>query len=170
MANLTYGGTPGVNPMDPFAYTGMMTDYNTMLGSPAGAASTVTRAATGAATAPVAASGMATTVNPVAPEVNAPGGGQGGFLQGLGGWNLDTAKLALGGIQTLGNILMGARALKMARDQFNYQKGVSETNLVNSIQAYNTALEDRARNRADAMNQDEATTQAYIDENKAVRV
>lgn len=175
MAGLTFAGQPGITPMDPNAFTQYMVlgdgaQYSMGMPGQATAASTMGAAMpTGGATATGGAAGasMAPVVQPPAP--NGPAGG-GGFLQGLGGWNIDTARLALGGIQTLGNILMGARALRMAKDQFNYQKGVSETNLVNSIQAYNTALTDRANNRGDAMNQDQATTDAYIEANKARRV
>lgn len=100
----------------------------------------------------------------VAPQVQTPDVGS-----SMLGWNMDTAKLALGGLQTLGNLWMGARALKMAKEQFNYQKGVTETNLVNSIQSYNTALTDRANNRADATNASQASADAYVEANKAVR-
>lgn len=86
------------------------------------------------------------------------------------GMNLDTAKLALGGLQTLGNLFMGMKALKMAKEQFNYQKGVTETNLVNSIQSYNTSLQDRANNRQNAVNGTAQAAQEYVDAHKAVRL
>ena len=169
MANLSFGAVAPPGSVDPNAFMNPLEQFNFL--APAASPSMATAAsaapATGAATATGGAAG-ASAVGVETPAVGQPAGG--GFLQGLGGWNIDTAKLALGGLQTLGNLFMGLRAMKQAREQFNYQKGVSETNLVNSIQAYNTALTDRANNRADAMNQDQATTDAYIEANKARRV
>ena len=138
--------------------------FNNLAGQPQQQQTMVNGALSGA-TQTQGGIGQTAVGDPVAPEVQVPGAETSMF-----GWNMDTAKLALGGLQTLGNLWMGARALKMAKEQFNYQKGVTETNLVNSIQSYNTALTDRAMNRADAINSGRASAEAYVDENKAVRV
>jgi len=85
------------------------------------------------------------------------------------GWNLDTLNLAIGGLSTIGNLWMGARALNQSKKQFEYNKGVTETNLMNSIQSYNTALEDRALNRTQALNGTAEDVTSYVDKHKAVR-
>lgn len=95
---------------------------------------------------------------------NAPGGSGSGF-GGLG-MNLDTAKLALGGLQTIGSLWQAWEANKLAKQQLNFQKQAFDTNLTNQIASYNTSLEDRTRARAftEGMSADDA--QAYIDAHK----
>lgn len=137
---------------------------NALAGQPQQQQQTMVNGAVAGATGPQGIGGQPTGGDLTAPNVQVPGA-----ESSMLGWNMDTAKLALGGLQTLGNLWMGARALKMAKEQFNYQKGVTETNLVNSIQSYNTALQDRANNRADATNSSQASADAYVEENKAVR-
>lgn len=96
----------------------------------------------------------------VRPGAAAPGG-----MGGLG-FNMDTAKLALGGLQTIGSLWQAWEANKLAKDQFKFQKDFANTNLANSIQSYNTTLEDRGRTRAFAESQDPAMAQAYLDKNR----
>ena len=64
------------------------------------------------------------------------------------GFNIPTFQLALGGLQTIGNLWNAFQMSKLAKDQFAYTKDVTETNLANQIQSYNTTLEDRIRSRA----------------------
>ena len=85
------------------------------------------------------------------------------------GFNLPTAQLALGGLQTLGAIWNGWEANKLANKQFAYKKDVTETNLRNQIQAYNTTLEDRGRSRAHTEGQSQAQAQSYIENNRLRR-
>lgn len=92
------------------------------------------------------------------------GAGGSGF-----GWNMDTAKLGLGGLQTLGNLYASLSALGLAKDQFKYTKGVTDTNLNNSIQSYNTTLEDRATSRAAQNGTSSADLAAYLDKNRLTR-
>lgn len=75
----------------------------------------------------------------------------------------------ISGIGTLGNLWGSSRALGLARDQFNFQKDFANTNLVNQIKSYNTALEDRARSRAAVEGQSQDVAQAYIDKNRLTR-
>jgi hypothetical protein len=89
----------------------------------------------------------------------------GGNMGGLG-FNLDTANLALGGLQSLGNLWQAWEANKLAKEQFKFQKGFSQTNLANSIQSYNTTLEDRTRSRAFTEGQSPEQAQMYIDKNR----
>lgn len=165
---LTYGAIEPTQAVSPnqFGLSDSMSQLALSMGTPAGTTPGMATAAASTISAPTAGGvGGAPAIDVQAPAAGAGGG----FWGGLGGWNMDTAKLALGGLQTLGNLWMGARAMKMARDQFNYQKGVTETNLVNSIQSYNTALQDRANNRADATNASQASADAYVEANRAVR-
>lgn len=70
----------------------------------------------------------------------------------------------------LANIWFGLQNNRLARDNFNLQKGVLETNLANQIASYNTALEDRVAGRYSqreaAANQGDI--QNYLDRNRAV--
>ena len=85
------------------------------------------------------------------------------------GWNAPTLKMGLSAIGTLGNLWGAWQANRLARDQFNFTKNVTNTNLNNQIQSYNTALEDRARARGAMEGQTTAEIQAYIDKNRLNR-
>jgi hypothetical protein len=92
------------------------------------------------------------------------------FGQPVGlGFNMPTANLLLGGLQTIGSLWNAWEQRKMAQEQFNYKKEITESNLKNQIQSYNTTLEDRSRSRAFTEGQDAATAQAYIDKNRLSR-
>lgn len=90
--------------------------------------------------------------------VTAPGSGI--------GMNLDTAKLALSGLGTIGNLWAAFQAQKLAKKQFDFTKRITETNLANQVQSYNTTLEDRGRSRAFAEGQSASDAQSYIDKNR----
>lgn len=85
------------------------------------------------------------------------------------GLNVPTFQLGLGALGSLANIYSGFQANKLAKDQLNFAKSVTNTNLNNQIKSYNTALEDRARSRAVAENRDQSTADAYIAANKLTR-
>jgi len=85
------------------------------------------------------------------------------------GWNAPTLKMGLSGLSTLGNLWGAWQSNRLARDQLNFTKGVTNTNLNNSIQSYNTALEDRARSRAAMEQQTPQQMQDYIDRNRLSR-
>lgn len=85
------------------------------------------------------------------------------------GMNIPTFQLGLGALGSLANIYGGFQANKLAKDQLNFTKSVTNTNLNNQIKSYNTALEDRARSRATAENRDQSTADAYIAANKLTR-
>lgn len=93
-----------------------------------------------------------------------PTAGNNGF-----GANLGTAGLALGGLQSLGGLIQGNKAFKLAKDQFNFQKDLANTNVNNSIKSYNTALEDRLTARGATQGDDAATTAANIERNRLSR-
>lgn len=85
------------------------------------------------------------------------------------GLNVPTFQLGLGALGSLANIYSGFQANKLAKDQLNFTKSVTNTNLNNQIKSYNTALEDRARSRATAENRDQSSADAYIAANKLTR-
>lgn len=94
------------------------------------------------------------------------------FLSGSAnqlGMNVPTFQLGLGALGSLAGIYGGFQANKLAKDQLNFTKSVTNTNLNNQIKSYNTALEDRARSRATAENRDQSSANAYIAANKLTR-
>lgn len=97
-----------------------------------------------------------------------PGSSNSGLTDQLG-MNIPTFQLGLGALGSLANIYSGFQANKLAKDQLNFTKSVTNTNLNNQIKSYNTALEDRARSRATAENRDQSTADAYIAANKLTR-
>ena len=64
------------------------------------------------------------------------------------GMNMPTLQLGLQGLSSLSGIWAANKGLKQAKEQFEFQKGVTNTNLNNSIKSYNTALDDRINARA----------------------
>ena len=96
-----------------------------------------------------------------APGVQAPGTSASTPL----GMNLGTANLVLGGIGTLGDLWAAFQTQKHAKEQFQYQKGITDTNLANQIQSYNTALVDRIKARASVTGAGEGEVNQYIADN-----
>ena len=80
------------------------------------------------------------------------GGLKNTFLNSDGSWNLQSIGAGIQGLGSLagafGNLYMGNKALKFAKDQFNFQKDLANTNLNNSIKSYNTKLGDIANTRS----------------------
>ena len=97
----------------------------------------------------------------VAPQV----GGINNNLSTPLGMNLGTGQLVLGGIGTIGNLWSAWQAQNLAKEQFNYQKGITDTNLANQIQSYNTALSDRMNSRGFMQGDSQSTIDQYIEEN-----
>jgi hypothetical protein len=91
-------------------------------------------------------------------------GAGGGFAAGLGG-PLGVAGLGLSALSSLGSLWMGLKAQKLARKQFKFQKDITNTNLANQIQSYNTALADRARSRGVMEGQTPDQVSGYISAN-----
>ena len=81
------------------------------------------------------------------------------------GFNLGTGQLVLGSIGTLGNLWAAFQAQKLAKEQFDFQKGVTNTNLANQIQSYNTSLVDRINARGFMQGDSQAVTDKYIADN-----
>lgn len=111
--------------------------------------------------------GMTAPMTPTLPGAT-PSLNQSMFGGGLG-MNMDTAKLALSGIGTLGSLYGAFQAAGLAKKQFNYTRDVTETNLANQLKTYNTQLTDRANNRAIVEGRTPGETQSYIDRNQLTR-
>jgi hypothetical protein len=101
---------------------------------------------------------------PLAPGV----GGGGGFAAGMGG-PLGVAGIGIQGLSSLASLWMGLKAHKLAQKQFKFTKDVTNTNLANQIQSYNTALADRARSRGVMEGQSADQVQGYISANALSR-
>ena len=82
------------------------------------------------------------------------------------GMNIPTARLGLTGLSTLGNLWGSFQSNKLAKDSFNFQKGMAEKNYANQLKSYNTALTDRATTRGFVQGDTAEQTQAYIDKNR----
>lgn len=85
------------------------------------------------------------------------------------GANLPTAQLGLAGIGALGSLWNSFNANSLARDQLNFTKKVTNTNLNNQMKSYNTALEDRARARGAVEGQSQDQIDEYINTNRMTR-
>ena len=103
-------------------------------------------------------------------------GGLGGIAEvgsGMGGsgfgFNMDTGKLMLGGLQTIGSLWNAFQAQKLAKKQFNFQKEITEKNMANQIKTYNTTLADRGRARAAVEGQSPEVAAAYVRDNSLSR-
>lgn len=96
----------------------------------------------------------------------AAAGGAGGFQFGA---NMPTLQMGIGALGTLGNLWGAFNANKLAKDQFKFTKSVTNTNLNNSIQSYNTALSDRINARAVAQGMSDEERDNYIAANRLSR-
>ena len=85
------------------------------------------------------------------------------------GFNMPTFQMGFQGLNALGNLWGAWQSNRLARDQLDFTKRITNTNLNNQIQSYNTALEDRARSRAAVEGQTSAQEQAYVDRNRLTR-
>jgi hypothetical protein len=137
-------------------------------GNPAGQGMGVAGGMFGGTGVPTGAAGAALTQTP---QINIPGQtgvGMGGIFGGIGA-NVDTAKLALGGLATVGQLYGAYQAQKLAKAQFDYTRQVTDRNLANQTQSYNTALDDRIESRAATQgNMSAADVAAYKAKNRMV--
>jgi len=109
-------------------------------------------------------------MNTFMPSLQQGVGGQqnGGWMgiQGLGA-NLDTLKFGIQGLGTLAGLWNGFQQNKLARESFNHQKGLLDTNLANQIKAYNLSVDDKFRSRAVVESMSDAERDAAIARNQA---
>lgn len=95
------------------------------------------------------------------------GNGSNGFLRNSdNSFNVDNIGLALGGIQTFGNLYNSFRQSRLAKEQLNLSRDAYRTNLQNSTQTYNTALEDRIRARYNTEGRSSGDAEAYLSDNR----
>lgn len=136
---------------------------------------------------PVGTPGVATGMN-----LNSMGGGQGlvptdsfwgnnsnsvlgkGDKGGAGtdiGWNTETLGLGVRSLAAIGGLYNAFQSNKLAKEQFNFTKEVTNTNLNNQIKTFNTTLEDRAlaRGRLNGEADPSAYAAAYTDKNRISR-
>lgn len=90
---------------------------------------------------------------------------------GIGSWfsNGNNLGAIASGLSALTSMYMGSRQLGIARDALDLQKTAFNTNLNNSIQNYNTSLEDRIRGRTADYDGKENDVQSYLDRNRLTR-
>lgn len=109
-----------------------------------------------------------TSANWTPPAVT--GGAASNLGAGTGlGFNVGTGGLALQGLSSLAGIWSSMQQQKLAKEQFGFQKDVTNTNLNNSIKSYNTALEDRFGSRGVAEGRSEEYTRDKIAQNRLSR-
>ena len=96
------------------------------------------------------------------------GGKDAGLGTGLG-MNVGTAQAGLAGLQAIMGFMGASKANKLANKQFKFTKDVTNTNLANQIQSYNTALTDRSNTRAVMEGRDQASSDRYIEQNRLRR-
>lgn len=97
-----------------------------------------------AVTAPLSADVTAKTI-PITPKtpgvaVPTPAEQQAQFAQNLG-----LAQTIIGGVNTLGQLGMGAYQLWKSADAYDFQKNLALKNLQNQTKSYNTAMDDKVR-------------------------
>lgn len=85
------------------------------------------------------------------------------------GMNAPTLQMGMSGLNSLANIWGAWQANKLAKDQLNFTKSVTNTNLNNSIKSYNTSLEDRARARGFTEGRSDSEIQNYVSTNRLSR-
>lgn len=99
-------------------------------------------------------------------QLNQPGGG---FLDSLSGFmdnHGQTLGLGLGLLQGLGGLVGSNKQYKLARNQLGFAKEMAQKNMDNSMQAYNTKLEDRQRARAAYEGRDDKSVEEYLEKHR----
>jgi hypothetical protein len=70
--------------------------------------------------------------------------------------------VGLGALQTLGNLWNSFQQIKLAKDQFSFQKQAYNTNLANQEKTYNTSLQNREESRGSYLGRSAENTAAYV--------
>jgi hypothetical protein len=102
-----------------------------------------------------------------------PGADGQGFLGGVGNWFSKNGQLlntGVQGISALYGIYNANKQLGLMKDNLKFQKKSWDQNLVNSLQAYNTSLEDKIRGRTSEYAGKEGDVQAYLSKNSLKKV
>ena len=85
------------------------------------------------------------------------------------GFNIPTLQLGLGALNALAGMYNSWNMNKLAKQQFNLQKDVLNTNLNNQIKSYNNSLADQLRSRAAMETGDVNAYDSLIEERKLTR-
>lgn len=85
------------------------------------------------------------------------------------GLNMDTARLGVGALGTIGNLWMAYQAQNLAEEQFDYTKDITDQNMSNQIQSYNTTLADKIRSRVFTENGKPGEARDYIRRNRLTK-
>ena len=85
------------------------------------------------------------------------------------GLNIPTLQLGLGALNALAGMYNSWNMNKLAKQQFNLQKDVLNTNLNNQIKSYNNSLADQLRSRAAMETGDVNAYDSLIEERKLTR-
>lgn len=95
----------------------------------------------------------------------------GGMMGRMGSWLSNGQNLSgiASGLSALTGMYMGNQQLKHAKDALGFQKTAFNTNLNNSVQSYNTSLEDRIRGRTSDYEGKEDDVRSYLESNKLRR-
>ncbi len=76
---------------------------------------------------------------------------------------------AIQGLMALNNIINSSKQYRLAKDQFNFTRDTTNTNLNNQIKTYNTSLEDRINSRAAVQGNDSGYVSDYLNKNRLTR-
>ena len=85
------------------------------------------------------------------------------------GFNLPTLDLGLSGLKTLGSLWAAMQSAKIAKKQLNFTRDVTNTNLANQTQSYNTILADKAHARGRVEGKSDAQVSDYIAQNSLAK-
>ena len=88
------------------------------------------------------------------------------FTKEGGGLDTGNLKVAMGGIQAVGNLWNSYQQSKLAKEQMKFSKDAFATNLGIQKKTYNTALTDRIKARHRTEGKSSAQTNAYLKENR----
>lgn len=102
-----------------------------------------------------------TPINSFMPSINQKSKGWFG-IEGLGK-NLQTLQAGVGMLSGVAGAWNALQQNKLAKQSFNHQRGLLDTNLANSIRSHNLALEDRLRSRQVVEGMSDADRQSYMD-------
>lgn len=138
-------------PMAPLNSTGQNTTQAATTAAVAAAPQTPSGAANAATGADAATAS--------APDVGSPGIFGPDFFKKDGGFSV-----ALGALQTLGNLWNSFQQVKIAKDTLSFQKEAYQTNLANTTKDYNTRLQSDSQAYSAYTGRDQAATDAYVKE------
>jgi hypothetical protein len=131
---------------------------------------------TGIPPVPLGSTGFTMETSPLTVDIPANSGAKlfdaQANLAGSGGGGLGPlgiASMAMSGLQTLGSLWMANKQHKLAKKQFKMIRDISNINLGNQMQSYNTALADRARGRGVMEGQTSDQVSQYINSNSLNR-